>query len=150
MALTELYQKAILDHNRSPKNRRVLPAATHRARGLDALCGDDMVIELELADDGRIRASAWTGEACAVTTASASMLTEWLLGRTVDAVRRAAERFAALLDDPEQVDVEEFREINYLRSVSKFPSRKRNAWLPWQTALDALQAEASGDRADPR
>lgn len=150
MALTELYQKAILDHNRSPKNRRSLPAATHRARGLDALCGDDLVIELEVAGDGRIRAAAWTGEACAVTTASASMLTEWLPGRTVDGVRRAAERFAALLDDREHMDVEEFREINYLRSVSKFPSRKRNAWLPWQTALDALQAGASGDRADPR
>ncbi|MBY6205696.1 Fe-S cluster assembly sulfur transfer protein SufU [Halomonas denitrificans] len=150
MALNELYQQAILDHNRAPKNRRPLPDASHRARGLDALCGDDLVIELAVGEDGRIRAAGWSGEACAVTTASASMLTEWLPGRTVEEVRSAAERFAGLLDDPAEADAEELNEINYLRSVSKFPSRKRNAWLPWQTALDALGSDASGRDAGPR
>ncbi|NKI35559.1 SUF system NifU family Fe-S cluster assembly protein [Wenzhouxiangella sp. XN79A] len=137
MALVELYQQVILDHNRTPRNRRELPAATHRARGLDALCGDDLIVELTV-EDGRIEDAGWHGEACAVTTASASMLTEWLRGRSVDGLANDAARFRALLEDPEHPDDGEFNEINCLRAVSKFPSRVRNALLPWETALDAV------------
>jgi nitrogen fixation NifU-like protein len=139
MALDELYQRVILDHNRAPKNRRELPGATHRARGLDALCGDDLVIELAI-DDERIEQAAWHGEACAVTTASASMLTDWLRGRQVGALAGDASRFRSLLEDPALPDVDEFKEINCLRAVSKFPSRVRNALLPWETALEAVRS----------
>ncbi len=138
MALDELYQRVILDHNRAPKNRRELPGATHRARGLDALCGDDVSLEFMLDANERILDAAWHGEACAVTTASASMLTEWALGRSAVALRSACVRFREMLEDSTQEDAPELKEINCLRAVSKFPSRKRNALLPWQTALDAL------------
>ncbi len=139
MPLTELYQQAILAHNRAPNNRRALAAATHRARGLDALCGDDLVMELKVDERGGIRDAAWSGEACAVTTASASMLTAWLPGRSGAELRDAAEAFRGLLRDDGRPDLEELGEINSLRAVSKFPSRVRNALLPWQTALDALE-----------
>lgn len=139
MALTELYQRAILAHNRAPKNRRSLDRCTHRARGLDALCGDDLVIELEVDEEGTIRDAAWTGEACVVTTASASMLTEWLRGQDLVAVRRAEVRFRTLLQDPSAKDAPDLNEFNLLRSISKFPSRVRNALLPWETTLEALQ-----------
>jgi nitrogen fixation NifU-like protein len=141
MSLNELYQQAILAHNRAPKNRRSLECCTHRARGLDALCGDDLVIELQLDAGGTILDAAWSGEACAVTTASASMLTEWLPGKEREFVRRAAAHFQALLQDASLGDEPMLNEINKLRSVSKFPSRVRNALLPWETALDALGGE---------
>jgi nitrogen fixation NifU-like protein len=139
MALNELYQQTILAHNRAPKNRRTMDGWTHRARGLDALCGDDLVIELKVGQAGTIEDAAWSGEACAVTTASASMLTEWLAGKDPEAVHRAAARFQALLEDSSVNDDPDLSEINRLRSVSKFPSRVRNALLPWETALDALR-----------
>lgn len=137
MALDQLYQKLILDHNRSPRHRGRLAAATHSARGQDALCGDDILIELRLAR-GVIEQVAFSGEACAITMASASMLMEWLPGHSADEVAAAGQRFAELLDDPAQPDDEALGEINALRSVSNFPARKRNALLPWRTAARAL------------
>lgn len=139
MALSRLYQERLLAHNRQPRNHREMPGATHQARGVDALCGDDIRVWLKL-DDGRIAAASWSGEACAVTTAAASMLTAWLPDRTPAELRAACDRFAALIDDPEAPDDPGFGDLNVLRAVAAFPARRRNALLPWRTALDALDA----------
>lgn len=140
MALTDLYQSALLAHNRDPSHRREMARATHSARGTDALCGDDLRIWLRV-DRDRIVDAAWSGEACAVTTAAASMLCDWLPGRSTAALRRGHQRFSRLLDDPGAPDIDEFGEINLLRAVGAFPSRRRNALLPWETALRALENE---------
>lgn len=139
MALDRLYQQVILDHNRCPRNHGRLEGATHGARGRDALCGDDILVELRVVD-GRIEAAAFSGEACAITTASASMLTDWLAGRTAGELAEAIERFGRLLDDSELPDDPALGDINHLRAVSGFPARVRNALLPWRTALSALDA----------
>jgi len=139
MSLEQLYQSRILEHNRAPHNHFELPDATHTARGLDALCGDDIRIWLRV-EDARIVAASWSGEACAITTASASMLTDWLAGRDTGEVEAASETFTALLEDGRSPDAAALGEINSLRVVGRFPSRKRNALLPWKTALDALAA----------
>ena len=141
MPLSRLYQSRLLEHNRDPSNHFALPDATHSARGTDALCGDDLTMWLRIADDV-IDAASWSGEACAVTTASASMLTSWLPGRDVDEVRAAAGRFDDLLSDPDRPDDAELGEINTLRAVAAFPSRRRNAQLPWKTVLAALDADS--------
>lgn len=138
MALDQLYQQVILDHNRSPHHYGRLADATHSARGQDALCGDDILIELKVLD-GRIEQAAFSGEACAITTASASMLMDWLAGRSRPEVESAHERFAALLEDPGRPDEPELGDSNHLRAVSGFPARVRNALLPWRTALAALE-----------
>lgn len=139
MPLSRLYQAQLLEHNREPLNRFVLPDATHSARGTDALCGDDLTIWLRI-EGNTIIAASWSGEACAVTTASASMLTDWLPGRARQNVEAAAARFDALLADPEAPDEPELGDLNVLRAVSGFPSRRRNARLPWRTALQALES----------
>lgn len=139
MSLSQLYQSKILEHNRAPQNHLELPDATHSARGLDALCGDDIQVWLKLGDS-RIRAASWTGEACAITTASASMLTDWLVGRRVDEIEPALRRFEALLDDESAPDAPALGDINSLRAVGRYPSRRRNALMPWRTALDALDS----------
>ncbi len=143
MALDKLYQQLVLNHNRAPRNFGPLAGATHRARGRDALCGDDILFELE-SDGDRIVRAGFSGEACAITTASASMLTEWLKGRKISEVERAFGRFKQVLSDPEGPQCPELDEINELRAVSAFPARVRNALLPWKTALRALEGAGDG------
>lgn len=137
MSLDQLYQSKILEHNRAPHNHFEMPDATHSARGLDALCGDDIRIWIRV-EDGRVASASWSGDACAITTASASMLTDWLAGRRVEEIEPASRRFEALLDDDSAPDAITLGEINALRAVGRFPSRRRNALLPWVAALDAL------------
>jgi len=141
MSLDQLYQSKILEHNRAPHNHFEMSDATHFARGLDALCGDDIQVWLRV-EDGRIAAASWSGEACAITTASASMLTGWLMDRRVEEIGPSFELFVELLEDHERPDAPALGEINALRGVGRFPSRRRNALLPWNAALDALKPPA--------
>lgn len=145
MTLERLYQDIILDHNRAPRNFGSLEGATHSARGRDALCGDDILIEL-VVEDGKIRKAAFSGEACAVTKASASMLTEWLAGRGIEEISAGMQRFETALADPDSPPDEVLGELGYLRSVGEFPARVRNALLPWKTVLRALEPERAGAR----
>lgn len=137
MSLDQLYQSKILEHNRAPLNHFELTDATHSARGLDALCGDDIRVWLRVRD-GLVILASWSGEACAITTASASMLTDWLVERPLDEIATARETFREVLEHEQAPDAPELGELNTLRAVGRFPSRKRNALLPWDTALDAL------------
>jgi nitrogen fixation protein NifU and related proteins len=139
MALDKLYQQLVLDHNRSPRHFGPVPGATHAARGHDALCGDDIRVELVVEDD-RVVQAGFSGEACAITKASASMLCEWLIGRTVSEFSEAFGRFERLLANPEDPPCPELGGINELRSVSAFPARVRNALLPWRTVVRALSS----------
>lgn len=139
MALDQLYQQLILDHNRCPRNYGRLPMATHHGRGQDALCGDDILLELKVENE-LIMAAAFSGEACAVTKASASLLTCWLPGHSLGEVSIWKARFAELLAHPEMPDLPELANINQLRAVSAFPARVRNAMLPWQAARMASKA----------
>lgn len=146
MALEKLYQQVILDHNRAPHHYGRLEGATHSARGQDALCGDDILVELRLVDS-RVDEAAFSGEACVITTASASMLMDWLEGRARAEIRAAYEHFSRLLDEPESPDAPELGGFNHLRAVSGFPARVRNALLPWRTALSALAGGESTARS---
>ncbi|MGY6629992.1 MAG: Fe-S cluster assembly sulfur transfer protein SufU [Wenzhouxiangella sp.] len=141
MALETLYQQVVLDHNRQPRNYRRLDQPTHAGRGQDALCGDDILVELQLAN-GLIRQAAFSGEACAITKASASLLTEWLKGQSVESFEQAWSRFQALMVDPALDDCPPLGEINQLRAVADFPARVRNALLPWRAAEKALSASS--------
>lgn len=145
MALDQLYQQVILEHNRNPRNCGRLAGATHAERGHDALCGDDILMELEVANDHIVRAG-FSGEACAVTKASASMLTEWLKGKTPDEVVRGCRQFSELLSGGDESDHPALGELVHLHAVSRFPARVRNALLPWKTTIRALNAENGSDR----
>ena len=139
MTLSELYQARVLELNRTPLNYGELTGATHAARGVDALCGDDLLIQLRVNASGTIACARWSGEACAITSASASMLTEWLIGRDQDALDRGFAEFLNGLkqrsgsDEPNQLG-----ELTMLWAVRDFPSRVNNALLPWRTARNAL------------
>lgn len=129
----------MLDHNRWPRNYKRLPSPTHSARGQDASCGDDLLIELKVVDD-TVQEAAFSGDACAVTQAAASLLTVWLRGRSLDQVRDGLQRFTNLLQNPEAPPDALLGDLNELQPVGAFPARCRNALLPWRTAVKALDS----------
>lgn len=144
MPLDQLYQTTILEHNRRPHGRKRLENATHSARGHDALCGDDIEVEARV-ENGRIAAAGFTGEACAVTMAAASMLMAWAPGRTPAEVRYTYTRFKHMLAQPEQAPHSSLSVFANLQAVGHFKSRVRNALLPWRTLLAALESEGEVD-----
>jgi nitrogen fixation NifU-like protein len=137
MALDQLYQQLILEHNRSPRNFGPLAGATHSARGFDALCGDDLLFELRVEDD-RVVAAAFSGEACAVTKACASLLTEWLPGKSQGDIEQGLAAFDEVLSGASTADPDGLGPFSRLGALSAFPSRQRNARLPWRCVLEAL------------
>lgn len=139
MSIQQLYRDIVLEHNRWPRNFKRLACATHSARGQDASCGDDLLIELRVIDD-TVHEAAFSGDACAVTQASASLLTVWLRGRSPEQVRSGLVRFTALLQDPASPPDAMLGDLNELQPVGAFPARRRNALLPFRTAVKALDS----------
>jgi nitrogen fixation protein NifU and related proteins len=145
--LTELYQEIILDHNRRPRNQRPLPAANHRASGNNPLCGDRVSIAIETAGD-TIADIAFEGSGCAISTASASMLTEALKGKSIAEARQLFERFHALLTIGTGEGSEELGSLAAFAGVREFPMRVKCATLAWHAFRAALaDDESSGGHA---
>jgi nitrogen fixation NifU-like protein len=136
--LRDLYQEVILDHNRRPRNFGPLPAASCRAEGYNPLCGDKVTVFLEV-DGGRIRDVAFQGSGCAISTASASLMTEALKGRTVDEVRELFRRFHDLVTTGAGEGSPELGKLAVFGGVREFPMRVKCATLAWHTLLAALE-----------
>ena len=133
-----LYREVILDHHRHPRNFGKLEAADASVEGYNPLCGDRVEIGVKL-QDGKLHACNFTGEGCSICMASASMMTEELLGRPVAEVESTVAGFRALLkgeDCPFAVE----GDLESLVGVRKFPVRIKCALLPWTTLNDALRS----------
>jgi nitrogen fixation NifU-like protein len=141
--LTELYRDMILDHNRSPRNFRAMDDATAHAKGHNPLCGDNVTIYVKLEGD-RIVDVSFEGSGCAISKASASMMTAELKGKTRDEAEAMFERVHHMLtrEPGTDVDLDELGKIAVLSGVSEFPARVKCASLPWHTVHTAL---AGGD-----
>lgn len=139
--LLELYQEVILDHNKRPRNFGELPAADHRAEGNNPLCGDQLTVSLTLAGE-RIEEIRFQGHGCAISTASASLMTEAVKGKTVTEARELFDGFHELLTGDPSVPAEAPAEIGKLAvfsGVREFPIRVKCATLPWHTLLAAIR-----------
>lgn len=136
--LRDLYQEVILDHNRRPRNFGSLPAANCQAEGYNPLCGDKVTVFLDV-DGGRIRDVAFQGSGCAISTASASLMTEALKGRTVDEVRELFRRFHDLVTTGAGEGSPELGKLAVFGGVREFPMRVKCATLAWHTLLAALE-----------
>lgn len=141
--LRELYQEVILDHNRKPRNFRRLGAPTAAAEGYNPLCGDRISVELEVEGD-TLRDIAFQGSGCAISKASASMMTAALKGKTVSEAAAAVEQFRAMLtDERSSADASALPgRLAVLAGVREFPIRIKCATLPWHTLRAALQGQA--------
>jgi nitrogen fixation protein NifU and related proteins len=136
MDLAELYRDVIVDHNRSPRNRGKLPAATHHAAGDNPLCGDRLSLDVELEGDV-IRDLRFEGSGCAISTASASLMSEAVKGRTR---AEAAAIFGAVhrMLTGEPADAGRLGKLAALAGVREFPARVKCASLCWHTLNAAL------------
>jgi nitrogen fixation NifU-like protein len=142
--LRELYQQVILDHNRHPHNFGPLETANRHQEGFNPLCGDHLHVYLLLNDDGVIEDIHFDGSGCAISKASASLMTQLLKGRTADEARSRFDSFhemvTAHLDTP--VDLETAGKLAVFAGVREFPMRVKCATLAWHTMKAALEGAA--------
>lgn len=144
--LRELYQEVILDHGRHPRNLRRPEEANRHARGHNPICGDAVVVHLTVDDQGAIRDAAFEGKGCAISIASASLMTEVLKGKTVSEARALFERFHDMctkdgFEAGDGADGEDLERLQVLSGVREFPMRVKCATLAWHTMNAAMTGE---------
>jgi nitrogen fixation NifU-like protein len=142
--LQELYQSIILDHNRRPKNYGALEGATCSAEGRNPLCGDEVKVELLVADDA-IADVKFTASGCAVSRASASIMTQAIKGKSRAEVEQLFTTFHDLVTGklkPEPVEARKLGEMAAFSGVARFPIRVKCASMPWHTLRSALRGDA--------
>jgi nitrogen fixation NifU-like protein len=138
--LRELYQELILDHSKRPRNLRPMPEASHRAVGHNPLCGDRATVYLRV-EGGVVKDVSFEGAGCSISTASASLMTDALRGRTLDEVTELFERFHELVtSDPSRAAAvaPELGKLAVFQGVHEFPVRVKCASLAWHTMKAAL------------
>jgi nitrogen fixation protein NifU and related proteins len=144
--LRELYQEVILDHSKRPRNLHPMPEANRSAKGHNPLCGDRATVYLHVEGDV-VRDVSFEGSGCSISTASASMMTDALKGKTVVEARALFERFHELVTaDPSRAATApaELGKLAVFAGVHEFPMRVKCASLPWHTMKAALEG---GDKA---
>jgi nitrogen fixation NifU-like protein len=138
--MDDLYREIILDHYRAPRNRGHLESPTCSADGSNPLCGDQVHVAVELADD-RITSIRFAGEGCSISQASASMMTEHVLGLDGMDTRAAIKQFQMLMLNGDSPENSELGDSEALAGVAKFPARVKCALLGWKTLEQALDRE---------
>jgi nitrogen fixation NifU-like protein len=139
--LKELYQQTILDHNRSPRNFGKLPNSTHSATGDNPLCGDHIDLFIQIQDD-TIKDIHFEGKGCAISKASASLMTTVLKGKRIDEARKLFESFHKLLTQSSRnndLDSPGLGKLQVFSGVREFPIRVKCATLAWHTFLEAIE-----------
>ncbi|MEO8545982.1 MAG: Fe-S cluster assembly sulfur transfer protein SufU [Burkholderiaceae bacterium] len=132
-----LYQELVLEHKRAPRHFGHLQAPTHRARGTNPQCGDDLQVELRV-EDGQLRDIAFSGQGCAICVASASMMSEAVIGREVAVAVALQQRFRAVLTGEAEAEDAHLGKLISLAGVSRYPSRIKCALLGWHALMHAL------------
>jgi nitrogen fixation protein NifU and related proteins len=138
--LRELYQELIIDHSKRPRNFKVLETANRKLEGYNPLCGDKITLFLELEHD-RVKNVSFQGSGCAISTASASVMTESVKGKTLAEVEALFEVFHQMVmgKPPAAGNVPELGKLAVFSGVSEFPARVKCATLAWHTLHAALQ-----------
>ena len=145
--LRELYQEVIFDHNRRPRNRG-RPARVDRvSEGFNALCGDQITLYMAFGADGTISHVGFDGQGCAISTASASLMTDALLGRTEAEANELFERFYSMAMGRKVADAAALGKLQVMAGVQEFPARVKCATLAWHTMQAALRGEAEVSEA---
>jgi nitrogen fixation NifU-like protein len=135
--LSDLYQEVILDHNRRPRNFHVIEDASHSAEGFNPLCGDRLTLYLKLAG-GIVEDVSFEGGGCAISKASASMMTDAIKGKSVAEANALFERFHHMVTTPPEEPVEDLGKLSALAGVREFPVRVKCASLAWHTLKAAM------------
>lgn len=153
--LRELYQEVILDHGKSPRNFREIDHAKYHAHGNNPMCGDQLEVFVQIDDSGNITDVSFLGKGCAISVASASLMTEMLRGKNIEQARQMFEGFHEMCttgDDNALAGVpeEDADRLQVLSGVSEFPMRVKCATLAWHTMNAATKGEAEISTEDER
>ena len=142
VALRELYQEIIIDHNRNPRNHHELPDATAIANGLNPLCGDKLTVYLKIKDKIVVDLS-FIGCGCAISQASASLMTEALHGKSVDDAHGLFKQFHKMLTNchHDEINLKSLNKLAVLSGVNAYPARVKWATLGWHTLEAALNQD---------
>jgi nitrogen fixation NifU-like protein len=148
LAIDDIYKEVILDHYKTPRNKRDLPGATVSCSANNPLCGDEITV-LATLEDGKVSDLAFQGAGCSISQSSASMMTEAVAGSTVDDALALASDFRGMMAGEVEPDEDRFGDLVALKGVVKYPIRIKCAVLAWDVLQDALgsDGEASGSRA---
>jgi len=140
--LRELYQEVILDHNRNPRNFKQMEPHSHHANGHNPLCGDKLELFLDVVD-GVIQDISFVGSGCAISTSSASLMTQYLKGKSVSDTRQYFEFFHDLVTGKQLDDdaLEALGKLAVFAGVQEFPARVKCASLSWHTLMNALDSK---------
>jgi nitrogen fixation NifU-like protein len=138
--LTDLYQEVILDHNRRPRNFRVMDEANRKQEGYNPLCGDRLTLYVKLEGE-RIADVAFQGTGCAISKASASLMTEALKGKTVHDARELFEKFHEMVTSAPDEPAPDLGKLSVLSGVREYPTRVKCASLAWHTLKAAVAGE---------
>ncbi len=141
--LRELYQATILGHNKSPRNFRELEDASHRARGHNPLCGDELTLYARVGEDGAVEEVTFQGSGCAISKASASLMTEFVKGKSAKEVREDFDRFHELVTSPpgSPPRTEGLGKLAVFAGVREYPMRVKCATLAWHALRSALEGQ---------
>ena len=136
--LQDLYQEVILDHNKRPRNFRVLDGG-RQAEGYNPLCGDRFTVYLQI-DNGLIKDVSFQGSGCAISKASASLMTESVKGKSIEEAKATFDEFQKMLTGPTDAPTDNLGKLTVLAGVRQFPVRVKCASLAWHTLKSAVEA----------
>ena len=144
MELKELYQEIILDHGKNPRNKGKCDGYTNDAKAHNPLCGDKVHIYLNVSKDKKIVELSFEGEGCAISLASASILTDMLKGKDLNFTKKLTDDFLQMIKNKKKITLnslsdDQITTINSLSGVQKFPMRIKCATMAWHTMLSALE-----------
>ncbi len=141
MAMNDLYNASLMDHVSHPDYKYEMEGATSTHEGVNPSCGDDLVLQVRLGEDGRIAEAAYTGHGCAVSQASADMMSDLMVGKTPEEAIGLCRLFGEMIRGSEKdpARLEELDEASCLSSVSHMPARVKCAELAWRTLEEMLE-----------
>ena len=150
--LEELYQEVILDHSRRPRNFGELPGASVKVHGDNPACGDEIHLAVKFDGNGGLEEIKFTGHGCAISQASASLMTTKLKGKSRADVERMLRAFHDLVTSEKNDAPKNLGDLQVMRGVRKFPQRVKCAMLPWRAVEQALrqsEGEATVSTEEP-
>ena len=150
MSLEDLYSEIILDHFKNPRNAGIIEHAEIRSEGANESCGDEVTIFAHVNDDGKIEDIRFSGHGCAISQASASMMTERMKGKSLSEAEEFIEHLRKMLTGEEPFsETGEFDELAALRGVAKFPMRVKCATLAWTTLKMGIEGYRNNHSREP-
>jgi nitrogen fixation NifU-like protein len=144
--IRELYQEVILDHSRRPRNRGECPGANAHAEAENPSCGDEVTVHARLEPDGKLGAVSFTGQGCALSQASASLMTTKVRGLTAEEAGAAIRRLQRLMlgEELPEEELDQLGDLQVLRGAAAYPQRVKCVTLAWHALEDILEGRAKG------